>query len=125
MPGILVSELLINLVLVGHQVRVLVHMALNNRCYVVIAVVVDDLCTDNAVSLNHDEDRLLAGSLAPLVGDSFLLAGLATKVLFVDLNNAAYSGRCFMTHVHHLADGMTEVPGSLLRDADQLCHEHR
>src|SRR6266702_2836089 len=125
MTGILVAEPLIYLMLVGHQVGIQIHMALDNRRYAVVTVVIDGLSTDYTGSLDHHKNRLLGGSLASLVGNSLFLAGLAAEVLFVDLDYAANGRERLVAHVHHLADGMTKLPGSLLRDTDQSGQYYR
>src|ERR1039457_878612 len=125
MPRILSADSLIYMMLVGHQVGIAVHVAFYNRGDAVEAVIINCLSTDNTVSFNHDKDWLLIGSLAPFVGNSLLLAGLAAKILFVYLDDTADSGKCFMAHVHHLSDGLTKFPSSFLGDTDQPGQYHR
>src|ERR1700690_1344262 len=94
-------------------------MAFDNRCYAIITVVINDLSTDYSVSFDHNKNWLFDSSFAPLVSYALFLAGLATKVLLVDLYNTANSGKCLVVHVHHFPDGVSKLPGGLLRDADQ------
>lgn len=71
-----------------------------------------------AITFNGNEYSLFGGAFAPLVHNAFLIPGFATNILFVQFNNAAKSWYKFRTRVHHLSDGMTQFPGTFLRNTD-------
>jgi hypothetical protein len=125
MAGIRLANRLIGSIFIAHQPRVLIHPAINMGKQMLDAIAIHRNSPDRTVTLNGHQHSLFCGSLSTLVNHTGLIAGFATNIFFIQLNNAGERRSKLRARVHHFAHGMGYFPGTLLGDTDQFSQKYR
>lgn len=119
------ADFLINLQLVGHQMRVAVDKLSDLRHQISKLVAVHQSGPNRAVALNGNQHSLLLSPATAFVLDAVLIARFAADILFIQLNDTAKRRQQLRSWIHHLSDGMSEFPGALLRDTHPFGQKYR
>ena len=118
MGGEQLACLAIALKFVGYQMCTPVHKTFDVRQKISELVTIDRHGPHRAVALDRDKYSLLFSATASFVFQAMLVARFAADVLFIQFDNALQRWNQLTSRVHHPSNGMTELPGTLLRDTD-------
>jgi len=118
MGGEQLSRLPIALKFIGHQMCTSVQKTFDVGQEISKLVTIDRHSPHRAVALYGDKYSLLFNATASLVFHTMLVARFATDVLFIQFDNTLQRWNQLRSRVHHPSDGMTELQGAFLRDAN-------
>lgn len=119
------ADALVAMQLIGHQMRGLINESGDHRAQAGDAVVSDRNSPDRAASFNGYQHSLLLGAFAAFMRDAVLKPRLATDVFFIQFNDARKRRQQTGVGGHHQADGVTELPGTFLRNTNPSGQKHR
>jgi len=118
MRCIFFSNQFIGMQLVGFKMRPFINKLIYNWRQVGDTIAFNRSRPHRAITFNGNEYSLFGGAFSTFVHNVFLVPWFAANILFVQFNNAAKSWHKFRTRIHHLSDGMTQFPSTLLRNTD-------
>ena len=119
------ADALVAMQLIGHQMRGLINESGDHRAQAGDAVVSDRNSPDRAASFNGYQHSLLLGAFAAFMRDAVLKPRLATDVFFIQFHDARKRREQTGVGGHHQADGVTELPGTFLRNTNPSGQKHR
>jgi len=111
--------------LVGHQMRTLIDKAFYMGQKIDQLVALYRYGPNRAVAFNRNQHSLLLGSPASFVLDTVLVARFSADIFFIQFNDALKRRNELRAGIHHLSDGMTNLPGTLLRNANPFAQKDR
>ncbi len=125
MRSILFADQFIGMQFVGFKMRTFINKPINHWRQIGNTVILNRSRPHRAITFNGNKHSLFGGAFAPFVHNAFLIPGFAANIFFVQFNNAAKRWHKFRSRVHHLSDGMTQFPGTFLRNTDQFTQINR
>ena len=119
------SDDLVGLQFISFKVRAFINKTINHWPQIQYTVVGYRSRAHRAVAFNGDKHSLFVGTFAAFVHDTLLISRLTSNVFFIQFDNASKRWNQLSSRVHHLFDGMTQLPGAFLGDTDQFAQVDR